>query len=277
MTLVEPADARPQPAVAPSSPSPRAVAGRRIRGILAYRATWAVVLLLVAVWLIEKALIGQVRDGRAIGYLSMGALPNADIVGKGSPDQWWRFISSALQHDRRNPLHLAVNVFALLMVGPVIERLYGRLVMLSALATGVLAGGISWLAASEIGFDAMPDYTIGCSAGICALLGIMLVHGYRKRAALGHHESRALRAQAALGIALMVLIGLVVPNLNNVAHAGGLASGVALALLLPMPTGRRPTLGVLGRASLSGVLALAALSMTIAVANVVARLMTLHS
>lgn len=274
MTLAEPSEVRPSLATAADlAPPLRAAGSRWLRSFLASRTSVALVAILFAVWLLERTLIGQVRNGWATGYLAIGALPNADIVGRGSPDQWWRFFSSALQHDRTSPMHLLVNAFALLMVGPVIERLYGRLVMLSALTLGVLVGGISWLAASEIGFDAMPDYTIGISAGVSALLGMMLVHGYRRRADLDLQQATEMRAQAALGIALMVLIGLVIPNLNNVAHAGGLAGGAALALLLPVPAGRGGVrLGVFGRAALSALLALAALSLAFAAGNLFMRL-----
>jgi rhomboid protease GluP len=196
-------------------------------------ATLGVVACLTAVWFLERALVGQVRGTRTIGYLALGALPNADIIGRGSPDQWWRFIGSGLIHDRTNPLHLVSNSLALLMVGSAIERLYGRVVFLGTLSLGVVAGGISWLLASELGFAAEPDYTIGCSAGICALVGMMLVYGYRHRASMDAAHAYSMKAQATLGIAVMLLIGLIVPNLNNVAHAGGLVCGAVLGAVVP--------------------------------------------
>jgi rhomboid protease GluP len=160
------------------------------------------------------------------------------------------------------------------MVGSVIERLYGRLVVLATLALGVVAGGFSWLAASAVGLAAEPDYTIGLSAGISALVGMMLVYGYRERHHLRRARADAIKVQAALGIALMLLIGLVVPNLNNVAHAGGLVCGALIACVLPTtPAEGHLTLGWRTRVTLSIVLIAAAVSLVLAAQNVIGRLL----
>jgi rhomboid protease GluP len=273
-SLLEPVEPRVASIAAPSRPLGEAVAWRVRDTLASAPATFLLVAVLVAMWLLERALVGEVRGGRSIGYLAIGALPNADIVGRASPDQWWRFISSALEQDRTNPLHLMVNGSALIMVGSAMERRYGQLVMLATLVLGVFAGGATWMAASALGFAAVPDYTIGCSAGISALIGMMLVYGYRERATLGRREADSMKAQATLGIALMLLIGLVVPNLNNVAHAGGLVCGVLLAMILPSRAGRggrglpRATTVVL-----SLVLVLAVASIGFADDNLVTRLL----
>jgi rhomboid protease GluP len=269
-TLLEPAE----PGTLTMAGGSRAIGDElfsRLRATLASApATFMLVGLLVTVWLLECAVIGQQRNGHTIGYLTIGALPNADIVGRASPDQLWRFVSSALEHDRSSPLHLLVNVSALVMVGSVIERYYGQLVMLSTVVLGVIAGGITWMAASALDIAAIPDYSIGCSAGISALIGMMLVYGYRERASLGRDQTDSMRAQATLGIALMVLIGLVVPNLNNIAHVGGLVCGVLLALILPARAGNgRPALGPMARVSLSAVLLMAVVAVGFADGNLV--------
>ncbi len=237
-------------------------------------ATVGVVLSLVAVWFLERALSGQVHGGRTVGYLAFGALPNAGIVGRGDPSQLWRWLSSGLIHDRASPLHLVVNSLALLMVGAVIERLYGRLVMLSCLALGVAAGSFTWLFASSLGLAAAPDYTIGLSGGVCALVGMMLVYGYRERHHLARESAEGMKAQAALGIALMLLLGLAVPNLNNWAHAGGLAAGALIACVLPPPhNGSQPALGWRARIAFSMVLFASALAVALAAQNLIGRLL----
>ena len=266
----------------------RSVAGVSWRGLSAIRAganrlieaapaTLCLVASMVAVWFLERALSSQVHGGRTISYMAFGALPNADIVGRGDPSQLWRWVSSGLVHDRINPLHLVSNSLALIMVGSVIERLYGRLGVLAGLALGVVAGSFTWLVASDLGFVAEPDYTIGLSAGICALVGMMLVYGYRERHHLERAHALAMKAQAALGITLTVLIGLVVPNLNNVAHAGGLAAGALIACFLPTTqAGGRPTLGWRTRVAFSMVLVASAVALVLAGQNLIGRLL-LHA
>jgi rhomboid protease GluP len=156
----------------------------------------------------------------------------------------------------------------------VVERLHGRLVVLASLSLGVMAGGATWLVASELDFAAEPDYTVGCSAGICALVGMMLVYGYRHRRSMQATRAHTLKAQATLGIAVMLLIGLTIPNLNNVAHAGGLACGALIACSLPRSVaGRASSAGRWMTPALWGVLLISALSVVFAVQNVVVRLL----
>jgi membrane associated rhomboid family serine protease len=251
-----------------------AIATDTIRLARVAPATLCVVASIVAVWFLERALSGQVHGGRTIGYIAFGGLPNAAIAGRGDPSQLWRWVSSGLVHDRSNPLHLVSNSLALIVVGSVIERLYGRLVVLSVLAVGVAAGSFTWLTVSALGLAAEPDYTIGLSAGVCALVGIMLVYGYRERHHLSHARAQAMKAQAALGIGLMLLIGLVVPNLNNVAHAGGFVAGALIAFCLPTTQdGRTLILGWRTRAVFSIVLVASVVSAIFAAHNLIGRLL----
>lgn len=244
-----------------------------VEGIRAAPVTCGVIAAMSAVWVLEQALFGQTHGSRKIGYLAFGGLPNAEIIGRGSPEELWRFVASGLVHDSTSPLHLLVNASALAMVGSCIERAYGRLVVLATLVLGVVVGGATWMAASALGLAALPDYTIGLSGGICALVGMMLVYGYRERATLGSDEAHAMRLRATLGIALMVLIGLTITSLNDFAHAGGLVAGTAVALLLPV-RGRqgRHSIGWRARLLFSTVVGLATVSMVFAGVNLVDRL-----
>ena len=271
--LLEPVASRPaSAAVAWRAPSALRSGTSRLAQA-APPAISCVVASLLAVWLIEQVFFGQRHGGRAIGYLAFGGLPNADIIGRGNPSQLWRWVSSGLLHDRSNPLHLLSNSLVLVMVGSVIERLYGRLIVLSILALGVVAGSLTWLEASALGLAAQPDYTIGLSAGICALIGVLLVYGYRERHDLSQELSQAMKAQAVLGIGLMSLIGLVVPNLNNIAHLGGLVAGAAIGMCLPARRdGRMLAIGWRARSAFMMVLSLSAVSVLFAAQNLIERL-----
>lgn len=237
-------------------------------------ATLCLTAAIVGVWFLERALAGQVHGGRGIGYMAFGALPNADIIGRGDPSQLWRWVSSGLVHNRTNPLNIASNSLALLMIGSVIERLYGRLVMLACVALGVATGSFFWMLASALSLVAEPDSTIGVSAGICALLGIRLVYWYRERRNLTRARMQAMKFQAALGLAAVVLFGVVVPNLNNVAHAGGLMAGMVVAFALPTTQdGSVRALGLRTRTAFWIVLLATAVSVLLAGENLIGRLL----
>src|SRR2546421_10402964 len=126
-------------------PAARAQARRLATSTFASAATLGLITLIVAIWFAERALIGHVYSGRTLGYLGFGALPNAPVSGRGSPDQWWRYVSSALVHDKSNPLHLAVNCCAVLVAGRLVERLYGSLVMLATFVITAAAGALVWV------------------------------------------------------------------------------------------------------------------------------------
>jgi membrane associated rhomboid family serine protease len=270
--LLEPIAVRPSGAVAWSGPSAiRRVTSRASDA--APLATLCVVASLGVVWILERVLSGQVHRGLTIGYLAFGGLPNAGIVGRGDPSQLWRWVSSGLVHDRSTPLHVISNSLALIMVGSVIERLYGRVALLACVALGVVAGSFTWLEASALGLAGEPEYTIGLSPGICALIGVLLVYGYRRRGDLSRELSQAMRAQATVGIGLMALLGLVVPNLNNLAHAGGLVAGVMIGVCLPVTQPGRPlTLSWRTRTIFSVVLAASAAAILFAGQNLIWRL-----
>jgi rhomboid protease GluP len=256
---------------------PRQLAGCIAQQATAARVTLLVVAFLVGVWLLETALSGQRHGTRTIGYLAFGALPNADIIGRGNPGEWWRFVSSGLLHDRSSPVHLAANSAALILVGSVVERLFGRLLLISTLVLGVVAGGITWMVASAEGLVAAPDYTVGISAGICALIGMMLVYSYRAGPSLDRVHALWMKTGGYLGVTLMLLIGVLVPNINNVAHAGGLACGAVLGLVPPVRISRRtPRLPARARILLSSVVVLSVVSIGFAGQNLVGRL-TGHS
>ena len=229
---------------------------------------------MVAVWSLERVLIGQVHAGRPIGYLAFGALPNATVVGRGSPDQWWRYVTSALVHDKASVLPLGINAVGLLLVGRWVEQLYGRLAFLATLSAATVAGGIAWIAWTALGLAAVPGSSQGASAAVCGLIGLLLAYGRAEGTRALPQTRRRVQMRAGAAIALFVLAGLVVPNLNNVVHASALACGLLLGRIIPAMAsagGRRQR--HLERAALWSVLAASAIAVVMAGQNLVQRLL----
>jgi rhomboid protease GluP len=121
------------------------------------------------------------------------------------------------------------------MVGPQVERLYGRarFVILYVL-TGV--GGVvgSYLY--------HPEYkSAGASGAIFGLFGVLLVFGIRYRQSIPPEFKRAVGTGVLPIIVINLIIGFTIPAIDNSAHIGGLIAGALLAALVPFEKPREET------------------------------------
>src|SRR5215831_12470567 len=139
--------------------------------------------------------------------------------------QWWRFVTPVFIHI--GWLHLIFNSYALWIVGPQVEKVYGsaRFVILYVV-TGV---------AGVFGSYLFHPYSIsaGASGAIFGLFGVLLVFGIRYRASIPPFFKRAVGTGVLPVIFLNLIIGLTFQGIDNSAHIGGLLGGAALAALVP--------------------------------------------
>src|SRR3989475_11330386 len=153
--------------------------------------------------------------------MAFGVKSNAEIA-KG---QWWRFVTPIFIHI--GLLHLFFNSYALWIVGPQVEKLYGsaRFVILYVL-TGV---------AGVYGSYSYHPYTIsaGASGAIFGLFGVLLVFGIRYRDSIPPFFKRAVGTGVLPVIIINLIIGFTLRNIDNAAHIGGLLAGAALAAVVP--------------------------------------------
>jgi rhomboid protease GluP len=70
--------------------------------------------------------------------------------------------------------------------------------------------------------------TIGASSGLCGLIGALLYFGRSRGGAWGQRVYQ----QTSGWIFSLVLIGFLLPNINNWGHAGGLLGGIAIGWIL---------------------------------------------
>lgn len=156
--------------------------------------------------------------GQALGpSLLHGAKINGLVWG----GQWWRLISATFLHG--GVLHLVFNAYALFVLGPVVERLYGsRRFLLMYMACGVLSSLASLL------FTA--GASVGASGAIFGMLGALLVFGFKNRAQLPPRVSRAFGVGLLPWVVINLVIGFI-PGLqiDNAAHIGGLLTGVLVS------------------------------------------------
>ena len=134
--------------------------------------------------------------------------------------QWWRVSSTGLLHG--SWVHLILNIWSLLVVGPWVERAWGTVRMLLIFALSSVLGCIASVAWAEA------PVVVGASAGILGLAGALFV-GRRFGSEKVQEELAPVSARnLGWAIAAMVGLGFVVPMIAQAGHLGGLAGGLVL-------------------------------------------------
>ncbi|HET6548112.1 MAG TPA: rhomboid family intramembrane serine protease [Solirubrobacter sp.] len=187
--------------------------------------TWAILAINIGVYLLDMLLAGSTNlFGFSGGPLVDAGAVYAPLVAQG---EWYRLIAAAFLH--LGLLHIAFNMYALYLFGPIVEQLYGRveyaiLYLLCALGGSVLT---ILLAPNQA--------AAGASGAIFGLFGLAFVVSRRHHAALGR-EARYLFSQAGSVLVLNLVITFIIPGISWTGHVGGLLIGGAIGFLLP-PTG----------------------------------------
>ena len=135
----------------------------------------------------------------------------------------WRLVTSAFIH--LGALHFALNAWALVAVGPIAERLYGPArFALVYLATGVGAG------LASLWWHPIVN-SAGASGAIFGVLGALFAFPAGRRDRVPATTIVAVRTVVAAVVGVNLLFGVVLPGVDNAAHLGGLATGLACGLL----------------------------------------------
>ncbi len=164
--------------------------------------------------------------------MAFGVKSNHEI----NTGQYWRFITPIFIHI--GFIHLLFNSYALWIVGPGVEKLYGsaRFVFLYVL-TGV--GGV-------IGsyYYNPTAISAGASGAIFGLFGVLLMFGLRYRHSIPPFFKKSVGAGVLPVIVINLIIGFTIPAIDNSAHLGGLIAGAALAGVVPYlrPGDRTPAI-----------------------------------
>ncbi len=142
----------------------------------------------------------------------------------------YRLWSVALVHAPvlQDPLHLLFNMYMLWIIGPVVERLYGRWRFLLLYAVFALGASLMTFA---IATDHRADqYAVGASGAVFGLVGLVVAAGFIHRPLL--HNMRGFTQQLVLLIVLNLAFGFSRQGIDNWAHIGGLVTGLWTGLLL---------------------------------------------
>ena len=142
--------------------------------------------------------------------------------------QWWRLVSAMFLHF--GLLHLALNMWALWDVGRLLEQVFGRWrFLLLYLSCGVIGNLLSLVIQGNQAVSG------GASGAIFGLYGALVLFLWRERAQVDPGEFRWMFGAATIFIVLALVMGQVVPGIDNSAHIGGLISGALLGVALSRP------------------------------------------
>ena len=201
-----------------------------------------------------QALRLSYKDGDALtrlAYIDLAvfvaaALANALLSMAGLPQTWirwvalpasltifltrpWTLLTYSFFHD--GLLHILLNILALLWTNRLLRNYFPGRRNLTLFLTGTLAGALAYWA----GYYAFPSLSeargsallVGASAGIMAMLGLLLCYDPKRRLRF------SLFGEVPLSMVCLVLIFLTIAGGDpggTLAHAGGLTAGVLWAL-----------------------------------------------
>ena len=150
-----------------------------------------------------------------IDYPAALGLKVNDLIIQG---QFWRLVTPMFLHG--SILHIALNMYALMIFGPGLERYYGHWRYLALYLVSGFAGNVA-----SFLFSLAPS--LGSSTAIFGLLGAEAVFLYRNRKLFGSSARNALINLITIAV-INLVIGLS-PGIDNWGHIGGLIGGVLFA------------------------------------------------
>jgi rhomboid protease GluP len=184
-----------------------------------------ILLINIALYIVTAVLTMKLSDGQmtfdipAQILAAFGAKYNPAIRA----GEWWRLITAGFLHG--GLFHILMNSWALYGLAGQAEELYGsaRFIVFYIVSTicGFLAS--AWWS---------PTVSVGASAGIFGMIGVMIAYGMQHRTSLGSAVRAHYTQWAVYGLVMGLLPGF---RVDNAAHLGGLAAGFAMAWLAGPP------------------------------------------
>ena len=148
-------------------------------------------------------------------------------IGIALNHEYWRFFTSVFLHG--GMVHLAMNMWSLVVIGPLVERLYGNLAFAVIFLASGVGGAIASFAASSFRVG------VGASGAICGVLGALVAFLIVHRRTLPKSILKFFRVSLLNVVILMAILGYFVPNIDQQAHVGGFFTGLLTGILLSRP------------------------------------------
>ncbi len=199
----------PQP-VAPPPPPPQPV---RVSGPTSVPyVTYSIVGVTAAVYLIQMVSVNLF----GIDWLEAYGAKINNFIRAG---ELWRFITPALLH--ASIPHILFNIYALIVLGPGLERNFGHWRFLTLYVLGAFTGNV-------LSFLLSSANSVGASTAIFGLVGAEGIFLLQNRKLFGNQFGRAI-GNVVFVVAINLFLGLS-PGIDNWGHVGGLLGGLIFAL-----------------------------------------------
>ncbi len=182
--------------------------------------TLTLIALNIVIFLFLDQFAGRSRDQQTL--IQFGAYSYRLIVEAG---EYWRLLTSTFLHV--GELHLILNMGLLLIVGRLLEGLYGRWRFLILYLIPAIGGSFA-----SLPFVSRDVVGAGASGAIFGLIGVIVALGLRYKNYLPRRQRRIFGLRLLPFIGIDLLLGVVFPQINNAAHLGGLVTGFAGAMIL---------------------------------------------
>jgi membrane associated rhomboid family serine protease len=189
--------------------------------------------------------------------IGSGALPDGSTIGV-AHGEYWRLLTSGFIHGSGSGssvvLHLLFNMFALYVLGGLLEPAVGRLRFGAIYLVSILAGSFGALLLTP-----GAGFTAGASGGVFGLMAAAVI-------VMRNRGINPMESGLGLWIGLNLLITFTIPGISIGGHIGGLIGG-ALAALVMFELGDRMRLPAAVPLVLAGALGVLAVVGSIAIAG----------
>ena len=132
--------------------------------------------------------------------------------------QLWRLLTPVFLH--ASILHIGFNMYALYVLGPSIERIFGRWLFLALYLLSGCYGNL-------FSYWFTPGISLGASTAVFGLIAAQAVFIYRNREFYGP-RARPLLTNIGMILLVNLFLGLS-PGIDNWGHMGGLLGGLAFS------------------------------------------------
>jgi len=212
--------------------------------------TYTLIALNVLIYLIGASQGGSLgRAGTSI--YRQGSLYNHMVLfGPYVPHSgWYRLVTAMFLHE--SLLHIGFNMYALFVIGRIVEQYLGTARYIGLYFVSGLAGSAGAL------LQAPTIPSLGASGAIFGILGAMMI--------LEWQVTGSLAGQALVLVVINLGLSFVIPGISWGAHVGGLIGGILVMLAYAHWSDRgRARYGQLGLGGILGLIAVAAGSLAIA-------------
>jgi rhomboid protease GluP len=204
------------PNCAPQEPSKASNAMELVRR---FPSTYSIMAVCIAVYVAMSVSSGSFVSPNVGDVMRWGGTFGYNILH----GEWWRLVTAVFVHI--GIIHIASNMYVFWGLGMIAERLLGRFNFLAVyLLTGIAGNVLTLLLKPNI-------VGAGASGAIFGLAGLLISVLQFGRLSVPRDRLTPLKKEVVKLALYNLLIGAIVPGINNIAHLGGLIYGLLLGAL----------------------------------------------